>query len=175
MGLEMTGWLSGKTVCMIGEDDALAAALRDAGADVVGEGDSDCLVHVARATQALPIHEIDHADWRAALADGLDGRFEAAKLFNEAMRAGGRGGTILFVGSPEQQAGADQAAASGALGNLTKTLAVEWARDGIRVNSILTNDRGTAMANLATYLLSDYAAYVTGIVTGITLEDDFLR
>ena len=48
----------------------------------------------------------------------------------------------------EQALGADQAAAAGALGNLTKTLGVEWARDGIRVNSVLTRDAGATKAAL---------------------------
>src|SRR3546814_14968141 len=78
-------------------------------------------------------------------------------------RARGQGGAILFVGAPEQALGADQAAAAGALGNLTKTLGVEWARDGIRVNSILTRETGDTLGHLAAYLVSDYAAYVTEI------------
>ena len=78
---------------------------------------------------------------------------------------------MLFIGFPEQALGADHAAAAGALGNLTKTLGVEWARDGIRVNSILTRDAGSTLGNLAAYLVSDYAAYVTGAVMGIDLDD----
>lgn len=48
---------------------------------------------------------------------------------------------------------------------------VEWARDGIRVNSVLTRDTGDTLGNLAAYLVSDYAAYVTGAVIGIDLDD----
>lgn len=167
----MTGWLDGKTVRMIGEDAAIAEALAQAGATIVAAGEGDCLVHVARAAPPKPAHEMTHDEWRAAMAAGLDSRFEAAKAFNEAAREAKRGGAILFVGTPEQQAGADQAAAAGALGNLTKTLAVEWARDGVRVNTVLTNDEGPALGRLAAYLLSDYAAYVTGAVTGVGLGD----
>jgi NAD(P)-dependent dehydrogenase (short-subunit alcohol dehydrogenase family) len=167
----MTGWLDGKTVRLIGEDPAIAAALEEAGAILVPEGESDCLVHIARAPAPKPPHHITHGEWRAAMHAGLDDRFEAAKLFNEAARAAQRGGAILFVGTPEQQAGADQAAAAGALGNLTKSIAVEWARDGVRVNTILTNENGPALGRMAAYLLSDYAAYVTGAVMGIGLND----
>ena len=78
---------------------------------------------------------------------------------------------MLFVGAPEQALGSDHAAAAGALGNLTKTLGVEWARDGIRVNAIQTGEDGETLGNLAAYLVSDYAAYVTGAVMGIGLDD----
>ena len=102
---------------------------------------------------------------------GLDRCFLGASEFADQCRTSGRGGAILFVGSPEQALGADQAAAAGALGNLTKTLGVEWARDGIRVNSILTQQDSETLGNLAAYLVSDYAAYVTGAVMGIGLDD----
>lgn len=171
MGVEMTGWLEGKTVQLIGEDPAIATALEAAGAILMNEGESDCLVHIERASSPKLAHHITHGEWREAMHAGLDSRFEAAKRFNEAARAAKRGGAILFVGSPEQQAGADQSAAAGALGNLTKSLAVEWARDGVRVNTILTNEDGPALGRMATYLLSDYAAYVTGAVMGIGLSD----
>src|SRR3546814_4101 len=86
-------------------------------------------------------------------------------------RARGQGGAILFVGAPEQALGADHAAAAGALGNLTKTLGVEWARDGIRVNAVLTRSAGDTLGHLAAYLVGDYAAYVTGAVMGIGIDD----
>ena len=78
---------------------------------------------------------------------------------------------MVYVGAPEQALGADQAAAAGALGNLTKTLGVEWARDGIRVNAVLTLARGETLGNLVAYLASDYAAYVTGAIMGVKLDD----
>ena len=58
-----------------------------------------------------------------------------------------------------------------------KTLAVEWARDGIRVNAIASRacEPGglgdpavrVSLGHLAAYLASDYAAYVSGMVMGI--------
>jgi hypothetical protein len=78
---------------------------------------------------------------------------------------------VIASGAPEQALGADQAAAAGALGNLTKTLGVEWARDGIRVNAILTHSKNATLGNLAAYLLSDYAAYITGAVIGIDSDE----
>jgi NAD(P)-dependent dehydrogenase (short-subunit alcohol dehydrogenase family) len=167
----MTGWLTGKRARIEGDSPAIRAAIEAAGAALVAGGDCDIWVHVAPPTAVKPAHELTHAEWRASLDTGLDRRFLGARDFADACRARGQGGAILFVGAPEQALGADQAAAAGALGNLTKTLGVEWARDGIRVNSILTRETGDTLGHLAAYLVSDYAAYVTGAVMGIALDD----
>lgn len=167
----MSGWLAGKRARLVGESPAIREALEAHGAVLVSEGDCEVAIHVATAPSARPMHELDHDEWRATLDDGLDARFRLAQDFAARRRDAGRGGALLFVGAPEQALGSDHAAAAGALGNLTKTLGVEWARDGIRVNSILTRETGETLGNLAAYLVSDYAAYVTGAVMGIGLDD----
>lgn len=165
------GWLTGKTARLVGESPAIAAALVAHGAKLVTEGDCDVLVHVAAPPPVKRVHELSHAEWRAALDAGLDQRFLLARDFAAARRAAGKGGAVIYVGAPEQALGSDQAAAAGALVSLTKTLGVEWARDGIRVNAVLTVVQGETLGNLVAYLASDYAAYVTGAVTGIGLDD----
>jgi NAD(P)-dependent dehydrogenase (short-subunit alcohol dehydrogenase family) len=165
------GWLTGKTVHVDGNCPVIMTALAAQGATLSAEGNSDVWIHIAQPAMIKPAHELSHADWRASLVAGLDRRFLGAKAFAEQCRARGVGGAILFVGLPEQAFGADHAAAAGALGNLTKTLGVEWARDGIRVNSILTHETGKTLGNLAAYLVSDYAAYVSGAVMGVGLDD----
>ena len=67
----------------------------------------------------------------------------------------------------QQALGSDHAAAAGALGNLTKTLGVEWARDGIRVNAIQTGEDGETLGNLAAYLVSPQACYINGEMVAI--------
>lgn len=166
----MTGWLAGKRVRIEGDSPAIARAFAAAGA-TLADGEADIWVHVAPPPATRPAHELSHAEWRASLDAGLDRRFLGARDFAAACRARGEGGVVLFVGAPEQALGADQAAAAGALGNLTKTLGVEWARDGIRVNTILTRETGDTLGHLAAYLASDYAAYVTGAVMGIAHGD----
>lgn len=167
----MSGWLTGRRARIEGESPAIMAALAAQGATLVDDGDCDIWVHVASPPAVKPAHEMTQAEWRASLDAGLDRRFLGAKDFAAQCRARGQGGVMLFVGAPEQALGADQAAAAGALGNLTKTLGVEWARDGIRVNAILTRDTGETLGHLAAYLVSDYAAYITGAVMGIGLDD----
>ena len=171
MGMEMMGWLTGKTFRMEGDSPAINSAFTGQGATLVVDGDCDIWVHVTPPSVVKPAHELSHAEWRTSMDTGLDSRFLGAKAFAEQCRGRGQGGTILFVGVPEQALGADHAAAAGALGNLTKTLGVEWARDGVRVNSILTHEKGGTLGNLAAYLVSDYAAYVTGAVMGVGLDD----
>ncbi len=167
----MTGWLAGKRALLVGDCSAIAAALREQGAEVVREGPAQILVHVTEPPPNRPAHVLSHSDWRAMLESGLDRRFLAAQAFAAERREAGEGGAVLFVGAPEQALGSAHAAAAGALGNLTKTLGVEWARDGIRVNTTLTTQAGSTLGNLAAYLVSDYAAYVTGAVMGIGLDD----
>lgn len=164
-------WLAGRTARIVGDSPAIAAALEAQGARLVADGTSDILIHVAARPMVKPAHELSHAEWRATLDEGLDQRFLLAKEFAAARREAGKGGALLYVGAPEQALGSDHAAAAGALGNLTKTLGVEWARDGIRVNTILTSEAGETLGNLAAYLVSDYAAYVTGAVMGVGLDD----
>lgn len=164
-------WLAGKAARLVGESTAIASALSAQGADLVDDPAADVLIHVAPPPTIKLAHELSHAEWRAALEAGLDQRFLLAKDFAAARRAAGLGGSIVFVGAPEQALGSEHAAAAGALGNLTKTLGVEWARDGIRVNCVQTNAEDTTLGNLVAYLASDYAAYVTGAVMGIGLDD----
>jgi len=169
--MEMTGWLSGKRARIEGACPAVVAAFEAVGATFVEEGEVDIWVHVARPPAIRAAHMLSHEEWRASLDAGLDRPFLGAKDFAGQCRARGEGGAILFIGAPEQALGADQAAAAGALGNLTKTLGVEWARDGIRVNAIMTRETGETLGHLAAYLVSDYAAYMTGAVMGIGLDD----
>lgn len=171
MGVAMIDWLKGKTVQLAGAHPAIEAALNAAGATLLPVWGTDIYIHIASAPEHVPAHEQSHKAWRQALDAGLDQRFLQANEFAKHCRDRGHGGAVLFVGTPEQAAGVDQAAAAGAIGNLTKTLGVEWARDGIRVNSILTHRSDETVGNLAAYLVSDYAAYVTGAVMGVDVHD----
>ena len=171
MGVAVAMRLEGKRARLVGDAPAIAAALTTNGAQLVDGGDVDIVVHVASPPSVKPAQELTHADWRTVLDAGLDQRFHGARALAESCRARGTIGAVIFVGAPEQALGADHAAAAGALGNMTKTLSVEWARDGIRVNAVLTHTCGNTLGNLVAYLASDYAAYVTGAVMGVDCHD----
>jgi NAD(P)-dependent dehydrogenase (short-subunit alcohol dehydrogenase family) len=188
-------WLTGRAALVAGEGEAgdiVAAALLAAGASVARcdpAGDHDTaaaslaatglpvsiLVHAGQSPSSVPAHEISPTSWRDALALELDSRFFLAAALARQCIAQKSPASILFLASPEQAGGAAQAAAGGALQNLVKTLAVEWARDGIRVNAIVSrhvpHPQGEAQRNslgaLAAYLSSDYAAYITGALMGL--------
>ena len=117
---------------------------------------------------------MDDNTWRTEMNARLDSRFFYSSAFARKLIAEGRYGAILFLDEPDNAESVLQAAASGAMNNLSKTLAVEWARVGIRMNQIVsktvsggTPEELASLAAMATYLCSDFAAYVTGACVGV--------
>ena len=191
-------WLGGRRALLAGEGEALTLvgdALRAAGADVAASGvrpgaeeriaydladaDPDILVHGGTVGAIGDPASYDLAAWRDHVSADIDLRFLQSAEFARRRLAAGKAGAILFLlPSPAPRAGhAGHATVIGALDNLVKSLAVEWARDGIRVNGIasracepggLTDPAVRAsLGHLAAYLSSDYAAYISGMVMGL--------
>ncbi|HYC57897.1 MAG TPA: SDR family oxidoreductase [Candidatus Binatia bacterium] len=81
-------------------------------------------------------------DWDRTLALNLSALFQCSLAAAQQMRDGGCGGRIINVTSIFARLGsslfrvASYAASKGGAENLTRQLAVEWARDGITVNAI---------------------------------------
>jgi len=104
-------------------------------------GPVDVLVNNAGFTTVVAAEEQGLDDWRAHLDVNLTGTFLCAQRFGRAMLAAGRG-TIVnvasvlgFVASGQiRQAG--YAASKGGVVNLTRELAAQWARRGVRVNAL---------------------------------------
>jgi glucose 1-dehydrogenase len=175
-------------------------AMEDDAARMVGEaaerlGGLDVLVNNAGIQISRPSHELSSADFDKVLAVNLRGAFlcarEAIRRFLEA----GTPGVVINVSSVHQRIPKPQylgySVSKGGMGNLTTTLALEYAASGIRVNAIgpgatitpinraWVDDpvkkeqveahipiprAGTAdeMAGVACFLASDDAAYITG-------------
>lgn len=198
MSRTVPSWLADPVAIVIGEGaglEAVAHELAAAGATiargpvVASRADAAAAIEAASAAARDPVTLLVHAGstgdgtradqldpraWRAGLQAGVDSGFFYAAELAQSLIAQGRPGVILFLDLPEEAGGAVRAAASGALSNLTKTLAVEWARDGIRVNTIAsrvvaggTRSQLRSLGALAAYLVSDYAAYITGCVMGV--------
>lgn len=144
----------------------------------------------------VPITEVEKEDWRRAMAITLEGTYLCIKHEIPAMLKTG-GGSIVntssssgLVGTPLQSA---YSAAKFGVNGLTKTVALEYANKGIRVNSICPGMTMTPVvkkwmeeapeeaeglknsipmkrlgqpedqANAVAWLCSDRASYITGI------------
>ena len=142
--------------------DARAArrALVERALDAFGR--LDVLVNNAGAGQVADSETLALADWQRIIDVDLSAPFRCAQAAARPMLAAGRG-VIVNVSSLLGHLGLARRAAYGAakhgLEGLTKTLAVEWARRGVRVVSV-------APAYVATELLAG-----TSKAGGFTLED----
>ena len=119
------------------ESGGAAAAIEAAGA---GLGPLSILVNNAGTADDRPLLATSDADWRAVVGTNLDGAWSMAREAARAMTASGTGGRIVNVASILGITAAARihayAASKAGLIQLTRTLAVELARDRIRVNAI---------------------------------------
>jgi len=124
-------------------------------------GSLDVLVHAAGHQVVVPALEFSLADWDRMLTVHLTAAFLLAQAFglqatvraDDQTPSGTRDRSVIFVGSltSERMATAGtvayNTAKSGILG-LMRTLAVEWAPVGIRVNTILPGFFRTTMTDV---------------------------
>jgi len=145
----------------------------------------DVLVNNAGLGDLAPIEETTLADWERTVAIDQTGVFLGMKSCGEALKASGHGSVInissIFGTSGGFGVSPAYHAAKGAVRTLTKNVALHWATEGVRVNSIhpgfirtpiLDQAKGTEVGRLGepeeiaaavAYLASDDASFVTGL------------
>lgn len=103
-------------------------------------GTPDVLVNAAGMSRRGPAVELTLDDWDAVMALNTTAIWELSRRFAQALIAEGRSGRVINIASLMTAAARNgtspYTASKGAVGQLTKVLAVEWAKDGILVNAI---------------------------------------
>jgi NAD(P)-dependent dehydrogenase (short-subunit alcohol dehydrogenase family) len=107
---------------------------------VAARGRIDVLVNNAGLGFARAAFDVTEADWDEMMAVNLRGAFFMSQAVARAMVAAGRGGRIVNISSQGGLVGLPDAAvycaSKGGLNMMTKTLALEWAKDAITVNAV---------------------------------------
>lgn len=121
-------------------------------ADVVKEyGRIDILLNSAGMTRRFRSEEFDEDVFDQIIALNLNGLFYACQEVGKVMIRQG-GGRIINMGSIFSAAGLPESLAystsKGAVAQITRTLAVEWAEHGIAVNGIMPSWFETPMGNV---------------------------
>jgi NAD(P)-dependent dehydrogenase (short-subunit alcohol dehydrogenase family) len=109
---------------------------------VTREGSVDILVNNAGIAIRRPATDLALADWDKVVAVNMTGTFLCARAAARHMIARGKGGAIVNVSSIMGLSGGglypnvSYQASKGAVVNMTRALAIEWAPCGIRVNAV---------------------------------------
>lgn len=111
-------------------------------------GKVDILVNSAGRTKREPTLDLDEETWNGILETNLTGTLRACQVFGKHMIANGYGRIIniaslsTFVSLFEVAA---YSASKAAVASLTKSLAIEWAKNGVNVNAIAPGVFRTAL------------------------------
>jgi NAD(P)-dependent dehydrogenase (short-subunit alcohol dehydrogenase family) len=175
--------------CDVADEEQMAAAF--AGLERI-----DGLVTSAGIARRAKVDETPMADYDAVMAVNVRGAFLASKYALPLMRA--HGGSVLHLSSGVATTGtrnrAAYSASKGAIVSLTLNMALDYARDRVRVNCLCPGFVNTPLlasmpperrarlaalhplgrlgepediAHMALFLLSDHAGWITGQAIGV--------
>ena len=90
-----------------------------------------------------PVKDVDAAMWRSAMAVNVEANLLVMQACHALLRLAPRGGRVVVIGSKNVPApgmgAAAYSASKAALNQLARVAALEWAKDGIRINTIHPN------------------------------------
>jgi len=130
----------------VSSEEAVAAAVDTAVAEL---GGLEVLVNAAAIQRCATTHEHTLADWNATLAVNLTGTFLMTRQALPALLASGRGVVANFTSTAASFAHpymAAYAASKGGVLSFTHSLALEYAKDGLRAVNIQPGGVATALA-----------------------------
>ena len=138
------------------------------GATVARFGRVDVLVNNAAGNFVVRGEDLSPNGWRAVVAIVLDGGFLCTRAAGKRMIEQGEGGAVLSVIASYAWTGGPgtvhSAAAKAGLLAMTRTLAVEWAPHGIRLNTICPGPTDTEGAGQALWPTEEDRARVAATV-----------
>jgi gluconate 5-dehydrogenase len=137
----------------LGDPGACRQAVADA-RDALGG--LDVLVHCVGINLRLPVEEFTDEQWDRIIAVNLSSAFHLAAAVLPGMRAQGAGSVVLFssvAGLMGHRNHGPYAATKGAINQLTKVSAHEYAADGVTVNAVAPGYMDTALTSA--YLEAD--------------------
>ena len=127
------------------EPESVKRAMAEAASQL---GGIDVLVNNAASFLRKPALEMTPAEWDEVMAINLRGAFFMAQQLARHLVARGAGGAIVNIASTHGLIGAAERSvygiSKGALIQMTRMLAIEWARYGIRVNAVAPGRMDTA-------------------------------
>jgi gluconate 5-dehydrogenase len=137
----------------LGDPGACRRAVADA-RDALGG--LDVLVHCVGINLRLPVEEFTDEQWDRIIAVNLSSAFHLSAAVLPGMRAQGAGSVVLFssvAGLMGHRNHGPYAATKGAINQLTKVSAHEYAADGVTVNAVAPGYMDTALTSA--YLEAD--------------------
>lgn len=133
--LQEDGCSAEHAVCNIREDESVKACVS---AIIERHGKIDVLINNGGGQFPSPAEFINRKGWHAVVETNLTGTFFLTQeVFNQSMR--NHGGAVVNITMDNRQGFpmlAHSAAARAGVQNLTRSLANEWGKYGVRINSI---------------------------------------